>query len=476
MTLSLRSRGPACAGLVLASWLAAPAPRASADGPPPPTVPRAAEPTAPATGSGLALLEPFLTPEQRAEASWLEFLGWQYVRDPSVKFVTLEPGTPGRQPDLASARRAGDLRMKVPVAVDAAVGAGFAGQLERISDWTPTRIAYHYQLADAVRRATARLSDLADRDVLKFPRLLFFQSPTYKIECPKPEWRQVERLCIAQGSASRALEAIYTRGGLVECYTGLILEVFSAQYELYGSAWFDRVFKPEDVAIGGSYDARKGQLGDLIKEELDHPVRALYLEGADQELDPGLALARVGPIAFVGVSGVLMNLVQNEGANQNLIFVSVSPEANQLLLDHGGFAYCDALLQEALGEQRSAMRPTTTGGGDSWARKEALLASPALTGIRAYVHPHGVLSLTELAKRELVHVGGRLHVRAYLHGFEWFLYRRYRNAWKDRWLAEHGFPVPPRVERPDKVVDVTAPGAGGTPPPGTPAPPAPAMR
>ena len=441
-----------------------------ADGPPAPMPP--ASPGAPAVApdaTSLAQLDAVLTPDQRGLAHWLEHMGWRYVRDPAVQFVTLEGGTPGQKPGLAAAQQAGDLRMRVPATVTPAVGAGFAAQLDRIADWEPTRVAWQFLMKEPVLRATARLSALADKGTLAFPRLLFFQSPTYKIECPKPEWRQEGRLCIAQGSGARALEALYTRGGMIECYTGQVLEMFTAQYELYGPAWFDQVFQAEEIAIGGSFDARNGKLGDFLKEDLEHPVRALFLEGDAQSLDPGLALAKVGPIAFTGMTGALMNLVQNAGANQNLVFVSVSPEANRLLLENGGFAYCDALLQEALGEQRSALRPTTTGGGDSWARKDALLASPALTGIQVYVHPHGVLSLTDLAKREMVHVGGKLHLRMYTQGFEWFLFRRYRRAWKDRWLVEHGFPPSP----PRPVTSASGGSVPGTSVPGAPGAPGP---
>src|SRR5262245_14910169 len=67
--------------------------------------------------TALARLDAVLSVEDRATARFLDHLGWRFVRDPSVREVLVHGGTPCRRADVAEAKAAGDLVIRIPEGV-----------------------------------------------------------------------------------------------------------------------------------------------------------------------------------------------------------------------------------------------------------------------------------------------------------------------------------------------------------------------
>jgi hypothetical protein len=380
-----------------------------------------------------------MTPPQRAEWAFLEHLGWRLEPAPGAARIVLHPGMPCRRADLAEARAAGDLVVRVPTPVDERGAATFAALLPHLVDSLGSRCAHKLQLVPAVRRATERLSEAAQADRFVFPKILFWHQFWFEFSPPESEWTEAEGLHRPRATPSAAIRAVYEEDGASECYSAQQVAVYAVQYELYGDR-FDAAFRAEELCVGRPPDMLRGPLGDSLRSDRTHPWYALVLprEAFGSE-ETSVLIARLGHQAFVGLTGILRDQDGGIGANQNLMIVSVSPRAAERLRAHGGIPWVNARLREVYEHWSEAteMFASSSTIANAVARCDALLADPVFTEILVYVHPYGVQPLRDLAWNEMKEDDVPVGVMLYVHGREDALYRRYRDAFVAAWLARH---------------------------------------
>ncbi len=346
----------------------------------------------------------------------------------------MSPGTPFRRPSLAAAQAAGDLTVAFPVGVRVEDVTRFAATLPELADSLATRGAWQFLMAPAMARATQKLSANAERGSFTFPQWLVMNAQVFSMDPPEPAWVKRGKVYQARGKPSAAIEAFYTEEASAECYVAQSLAAYAGQYELYGAAWFDEVFRPEEIAIGQVKYFHETPLGKSMDTAPGYPWRALVLRPGDDAEEHSLVLARLGPLAFAAVSGILMDQDGRSRSNQNLTFVSVSPAAVESLIRHGGFPFVAQQTRELLDLIETARGRFATGGQLTAieAREREILADPIFQEIRVYIHPYGVRTLAEmidkLRKRDRTAVGLHLYPEAR----EDVFFQRYRDAWKAR--------------------------------------------
>jgi hypothetical protein len=298
----------------------------------------------------------------------------------------------------------------------------------------------------AVGEASRKLAAAGDRGCWRFPMLLFWHSPVYVFRPPQPEWTKDGVLAVACESPGRAIQAVYDRGGVAECYSAQQVAVFAVQYELYGAEWFDSAFAPKDVAVGKPFEIRTTPVGRFTDPDGAYPWRLLLLRPEEAKGDPVVALARVGHRAFSGLTGIVRAQDGDESANQNIIVVSVSPRAADALLRGGGIALWADRAKRAYAALDAAGGLFTSSAVTKakTAEADAILADPALTEFVVYCHPFGVLTLGALFKWDMQEHDTPVTVDMYVDGREDALFERYRAAWKARWTASQAAAKPPR--------------------------------
>jgi hypothetical protein len=389
--------------------------------------------------------------DQQAELAFLEHLGWRIVEDPDARGIEVHGGRPCYRRTLGTAQAAGDLRIRVSPTVGDADIAAFGSRLAALADAAPSRCAYQQKIYIATREATRKLAEATERGYYDFPELLFLQSPFFDFRPAVPEWERRGKVWHPADSCAAAIEAFYERGGVADCYTAQLLASFATQYELYGPAEFDAAFAPADIAIGWPTYLLDTPFGRFSRPETPAPWRALLIPSARQSEDPSLVLARFGPKAFAGMTGIVRSQYGGVASNQNFVIVSVTPQAVEALKRNGGFPFVADLSRRAHEHQAGAGGLFTSGAVREAcrARRYAVLDHPVLTGIRVYVHPFGVVTLHEIVRGEMDEDGDPVEVILYAHGREDAFYRRYREVWIDRWLetrpqaATSPSPVPP---------------------------------
>jgi hypothetical protein len=380
------------------------------------------------------LLERTLTPTQRAEQAFLEHLGWRFLTDPSASKITVAGGTPTRYPDLASAQAAGALRVLFPPAATSDDVARFGASLAEVADSVATRGAWQFLVAPAVERATSRLAANEQRGAWTFPQWGPLNAPVFSMNPPEAAWLRRKRICCARGKPSAAIEAFYGQRASTECYVGQTIAAYAVQYELYGAAWFDAVFAPDEIAIGQVDDFHETPLGKSMAAPEGYPWRALFLRPTDVGEDLGVVLGRLGPLAFPGLTGIVMDQNPTGRSRQNLLFVSVSPAAADSLVRNDGFAGFAARTEELLELGKLEKAPFVTGPEltASRARIAAILSDPVFREIRVFIHPYGVVTLgaitDQMRRRDLSAVELVLYDEAREDTF----FQRYRQAWKAR--------------------------------------------
>ena len=379
-----------------------------------------------------------LTLAQRAERAFLEHLGWRFVTDPVVTAITVQGGSPCRRADLASSLAAGDLRVLFPMAVTESDVAQFGTTLPDIADSIPSRGAWQFLMAPAVERATAKLSENEARGFWVFPQWVGLNAPIFSMDPPASAWlRRDKRICCARAKPSAAIEAFYTQRASTECYVGQAIAAYASQYELYGAAWFDLVFAPGEIAIGQVEYFHETPLGKAMDAPVGYPWRALFLRPSDTDEDKGVTLGRLGPLAFPGLTGILMDQSGNGRSRQNFTFVSVSAAAADSLAKNGGFGYFAERTEELLSLTKS-MRGAFATGADlikARARMDAILADPMFREIRLHIHPYGVKTLGELVDKFRRKDQSAVALTLYDEAREDTFFQRYRMAWKARWSA-----------------------------------------
>jgi hypothetical protein len=431
-----------------------------------------AEPPATKGSADLVALSNGLTADQQAELRFLEHLGWTFDRDPAATEVKIHAGTPCYRRDPQSMKAGGDLRVTVPATI--ADPAAFGRAIGGLPDALASRCAYKQKISVAVREATRKLSAIAEAGEFTFPQWLVVPSPIFRCTLPEPEWKKdgVENLCT--GLPSKGIGAVYEKGGVAECYTAQWLAIFATQMELYGPAWFDQVFTKEELRIGRPQEAYRTVLGQHVDEGKPRAWKSLVLTDADLRDDPVIALARLGPKAFAGATGVLQNDEEFYGANQNFMVVSVSPRAVEELKARGGVRRILELTSEAVGVRKEAKIISASERAANRARREAIYADPLLAEFKVYCHPYGVISLGELAELEITDHARPIKIRIYVNGLDDVLYQRYRMAWKQRWLRENAaavVPPPAAPAQPPPAAPVPVPAGDELPPSPPPAAP-----
>jgi len=400
-----------------------------------------------------ARFDALLTPEQRAELAFLEHEGWRIVPDAKVPSITIQGGRPCDREDLAAAHAAGDLQILVPPSAGDDDIRTLGERLPALADSIPTRCAHQLRLAPAVAAATRKLSENTERGWYIFPQMFMFDSLTFKMLPPEPEWVWDKWLCVAKAAPSDAISSFYDRRVTAECYVGQWIALYAIQYEVFGEPLFDEAFRPEEFTLGRPGDQSEGPIGKYVLGDHSQGWRVMLIPPSEWRGDMGLTLARHGPQAFVGASGVVENVQEDLDTNDNMVIVSVSRRANQLMLDNGGFAYLQKLTERIWEIHRTGRRGYTPGasGGEAPKLIAKELEDPIFSEIMVYVHPYGVVPLGEVVEKRIGHTHRPMKVRLYDNGVADFFYRRYHDAIVRRVLA--GEPIPPATVREPNIYD-----------------------
>jgi hypothetical protein len=383
-----------------------------------------------------ARLAAVLDDEQRAHLAFLEHLGWRFVAVDGVEDVTVHGGRPGAYDTLDAARTAGALRVLVPRGAPEETLERLGSRLAALADAVPTRLAFQHRLAPAVKEATRRLSEASAADRYVFPQWLCINALLFSLSPPQPAWVEADGVWRPRDRPSSGIVAFYEQPAEAECYVGQWLAAYATQYELYGPERFDTVFDREEIVLGRPLMIKPTPIGRTTRNDLPLPWWALLLRPEDRREDPAVALARHGPMAFVGLTGIVRNQRERVYSNDNFMIVSVSPRANAILLEQGGLAYVRRRATEAREHhQRSLwwLAPDASGAEGRRCRDE-VLADPVFEEIQVYVHPFGVVSLGFIVRR-WISVRSPTEVVLYLHGREDAFFRRYRDAFVEAYRS-----------------------------------------
>lgn len=396
----------------------------------PPAVPPALAPAAaaPAVPPGL---ETGWSPEERARLAFLAHLGWRVHVEPGLGHTVVVPGQPGFRASLAEAQAAGDLLVRVPPGPAGA--AEVRALLPSLEDSIGSRLAWQFRMQPAVRAAATKLTAGEKAGRFKFPPLLFWKSPWFQFHPPRPEWGEAKKeVYSVQGRPSEAIEAIYRRGALAECYTAQWVAAYAAQYELHGAASFDEAYRPEEIVVARPSDVRPTPIGQTMRGDVTYPYRALLIPPAQSGQDAGRQLGQHGPMAFTALTGIVRAQDETEDANQNLTTLSISARACETLRTQG-IAYVTDLGKK-LSEAHRGRRGRGADARRCAADYEQMLADPVLAEWTIYVQPFGIIPVAQMFKRETEMNSKPIYVLPYIHGRENEFFRRYRTTWQKRWL------------------------------------------
>jgi hypothetical protein len=395
-------------------------------------------PPARATPSLAGRLDRALSPVEREELAFLDHLGWRFAYDPAAKEVEVRGGSPCRRGTLAEAHAAGDLVVAFPESSTEEDLVRFGRTLGDLAESVPSRCAWQLRVAPAVERATAKLAAAAEDGRFTFPKWAVIPALIFTMSPPEPAWVREGKVCRARTKPSTAVEAFYTEDCSTECYVAQTVAAYAAMYELLGPAAFDEAFRPDEIAVGQVWHFHQTPIGKTMNAPADYPWRALLLRSGDRGTDPGLVLARLGPSAFPGLTGILMDQAGRVRSNQNLMFVSVSPAAADSLARNGGFDFLARQSRELLAlhsENRARFAKAATVEANE-ARMEEVLSDPAFREVRVYIHPFGVKTLGEMLDLLLRKDRTAVHFVLYDQAREDAFFRRYRETWKARWRRE----------------------------------------
>jgi hypothetical protein len=410
----------------------------------------------PASGDALpasdrAALEQAIGPAAVGELAFLEHLGWTLVVDPAATDVVVRGGKPATRADLASSRAAGDLVIALPPRLSPEKTAAFGASLPGIVDGVESRCAWQSRVQKAVERAAAKLSAAARREDYTFPKVLaVIDNPFFSLDAPQPEWRVQGDLWVPTVPPSKAIEAFWTKKAIAECFVAQTVASLAIQYEMYASDDFDAAFTREEMALGWVKPYYTTPFGHAMDKEAEHAWRALLVHESQADEDPGLVLARLGPRAFAGLTGILMDQAGSERGNENFVVVSVTDAACAQLRDGGGFSLVSQFTQEALDLDARVRQPFATAADTDplQARIRAIGAEPVMSGIRVYIHPYGVVTFAEMAHKKRRKERTAIEAVVYAGGREDAYYRRYHDAFLARRKGERLStpPSPPASE------------------------------
>src|SRR5262245_8190645 len=451
------------------------APPAAPPAPGPVPVPGVPSPKSAGPASLVPSLEAGLSYEARGDLAFLQHLGWRVVVDPTAKQASYLGGQPARRASLEAAKAAGDLVLTVPpdLSTDREALARWGAALPVIADGVDSRCAWQLRVQPAVERAAAELSAAAKREDYRFPKLLIvIDNPFVTLDPPEGLWVRQGDLWLPTAKPSESISAFWTKKSIAECFVAQTIASLAVQYELYGPQDFDEAFKREDLGLGWVKAYYDTPFGHSMDKEDEHDWRALLIHRTQAEEDAGQILGRLGPRAFAGLTGILMDPGGSGRGNENFIVVSVSDAACEQLA-RGGFAEVERLWRIALEEGARArgafMSPTDI--DEANARMRAAYAEPAMSGVRIYIHPYGVVTFAEMADKKRRKERTPVSANVYKGGREDAYFHRYRDAFLARWKrANPPGPAatdPSRPTTPPRAPEDPAPTPGGPslPPP-----------
>lgn len=331
----------------------------------------------------------------------LESLGWRFVPTDAAE-VSIEPGSPCDRADLAQARAAGDLVVRVPRALDAAARARLH---DTLLGHPATHCAYGFLLGAATRRAVDRL---AGNPGFRFSGLQTGWIGFGPTGAARDGWEPIAsfgRGYRPRDSNWRAIEGFYTGHVRGECGLGRQIAQYAAQAELYGPAGFDAAFDADEIVIGTFTRL--------------HDTRSLLLGASAGEFTRdgrAIAASRAGRQAFMGLPGFVFHVFDRSKLDdlnnqaENFVVYDVSAPAAAALREHGGFEhynernrviwtlarsmpayrpkrYFQRLLHERDADLRASLPARAR---ETLARLDAELADPFYRGFQVYVHRQGV--------------------------------------------------------------------------------------
>ena len=241
---------------------------------------------------------------------FLEHQGWRLVPSTEVDTVTVQGGFPCQRRTLEEAHEAGDLQILVPPTSTDDDLRAMGKRLPALVDSRPSRGAHQLRTIPATVAATRKLTENTDRGWYIFPQVFMFDSLWFKMIPPEPEWLWDKWLCVGQAKPSDAMSSFYDRKCTAECYVGQWVALYTIQYEIFGEPLFDEAFQPEEFTFGRPGNQRKSPIGKYVTAEYSQGWRVMLVPPDQWQADMGLTLARLGPTAFVGASGVVENVME----------------------------------------------------------------------------------------------------------------------------------------------------------------------
>jgi hypothetical protein len=363
---------------------------------------------------------------------FLEHLGWQVVEDPAVREVTIVDGKIGWRASIEASRAAGDLRIVVPAGRASESAPQLSALLPGIADSIPTRLAWQHRVRIATEAVCTRLAAAADRGTYSFPRLLGITSPVFVFEPPAGLWSRQGDLYTPVGSPSAAIVAFESKSCLAECLVAQMVATLAIQRELLGSEAFDEAYSAADATVGSAEQYMTTPIGHSLAHPGEGPWQALLLTETEAGSgDVGAQLARYGPMAFPGLTGILQDEKGTTLSNDNFVLVSVSEAACETLRTKGGYAYVTALTREWRQADAAERQPFQTAAKLKPFRERAaaIESDPVMTGIRLYIHPYGIETLGHAVGRPRHKNRTASEIYPYTCARDDEYFRRYRDTW-----------------------------------------------
>ncbi len=423
--------------------------------------PYAAEPGE--ADAGRRLVRSKLTPEETCSLAFLEHIGWRVTTGAPGSGIDVIGGRPGERESIEAAQRAGDLRIVVAPDTPAATLRALAVRLGALANTLHSRLAFQHRVAGAVARATRKLDANIQEGNLTFPKLLVFDSPWFRMIPPTPEWSRGDDYCVAVASPAEAVRAFYTDRAVYECYVGQWVALYAKWYEVFGDDAFNEAFRPEELMLGRPLDMRTTPLGRFLGDELSPRWRAMVIGPKDYGVDPGLAMARMGPVAFAGATGVTENVEDGLTTNDNMMIVSVSPAACRTLRENGGLDYVRRENERIWRIHAEGKRGIIRGSSGIEARDAvtAILDQPVYSEIMLFVHPYGIVPLARMVKERLGTTHRPVKVRIYRNGVDDAFYQRYRAWFQRRCLTGNDVVEVPTTMSTGQEIRTPPPGSSG---------------
>ena len=415
---------------------------------------------------GLSLAWPLSAAAGGCQQALLERLGWQFEEAAALPAVQIHGGAVCGRADLAQARAAGDLRVRLP----AQLPASQRGQLmQALLQHPATLCAYGFQLGAAARRAAQALQDNSGY------RFSALQLGWIGFGARGPQaqgWQRTRsfgRGFQPDGSNSRALDAFYQGRVRSECGVGRQVAQLATQRELHGDASFDASFSAGELSIGTFLT-----LHDTDSILLGHHAGEMFADGK------AVRTSAMGRQAFMGVPGYIVHAFERQTLDdlsnqaENFVVVDVGAQAAAALREHAGLAFYDqrnrdlwelsrqiprrgvAFFERLLVQREPALRAALDPAQAAvLARMDALLDDPFYRQFLIYSHPRGIKPIGEHVAR-LLDRNPRTPYEIELtrHNLHTTLYQRWQQAQLRHCQAAHrqGMPASPSATPP-----VTAP-------------------